>query len=105
MKATCLTDLGQYANALKAYDLAIERDGANTFALWSRTRLLLDPEVMLTDNALHEADELTRKRAALKDMTRLVSLDPGKVEYLEDAVDMFVDLLLQRAANILKRKA
>jgi tetratricopeptide (TPR) repeat protein len=92
LKAVCLADLGRYVHALEAYDLAIERDSANTTALWSRTRLFLDPEVTLSDDVDHVGDELTRKRAALKDLTKLVSIDPGKVEYLEDAVDMFVDL-------------
>ena len=104
LKAACLADLGRYTFALTAYDDAITRDAANTYALWSRTRLLLDPNVTVESDFLHEESnspnqielalrkEMRRKRAVLKDLTRLVSLDPGRVEYLEDAVDMFVDL-------------
>ena len=91
LKAGCLAEQGKYEEALSAYDMAIEKDFANTSALWSRTRLFLDPVVSWTENT-QEDDELARKRAALKDLTKLVSLDPGKVDYLEDAMDMFVDL-------------
>jgi tetratricopeptide (TPR) repeat protein len=109
LKATCLADLGRYKFALTAYDDAVLRDPANTYALWSRTRLLLDPSIIVSSGSEQDhvddgingswnsaeqclAREIKRKRDALKDLTRLVSLDPGRVEYLEDAVDMFVDL-------------
>ena len=86
LQAKCLSGLKEHLKALRCYDEAVERDAANTEALWSRTRLFLDPMVSVGE------DEKSRKRAALADLTNLVALDPGCPDYLEDAIDMFVDL-------------
>ena len=86
LRAKCLSGLKEHLKALRCYDESVARDSANTEALWARTRLFLDPLVRVGE------DEKSRKRAALADLTNLVALDPGCPEYLEDAVDMFVDL-------------